>query len=177
MRNDKSGKSGKSTMNERMSCSGPSSADCVTKRRIELQSWHEKLRIHRRKNKSRLKKWESAESFDEKYFWQIFIQIYVIFYGSLFPSLSAVRPRRRSLEGKRRKSYTKKREKKRDLCAVIICFFHHSSCTWRGRHFGSCEQDKVAAAVARFLCGQGDFDWFYVNASWIKLQKNCSTFS
>lgn len=92
---------------------------------------------------------------------------------SLGSQTTAKEPGRKEKE----KLHKKKREKKRDLCAVIICFFHHSSCTWRGRHFGSCEQDKVAAAVARFLCGQGDFDWFYVNASWIKLQKNCSTFS
>lgn len=76
---------------------------------------------------------------DEKYFWQIFIQIYVIFYGSFCPKperekrrgtpVSRPGRRRQAERGREKKSYTKKQ--KRDLCAVIICFFLHSSCTWR----------------------------------------------
>lgn len=47
------------------------------------KKWKENIR----EKQKQIKKKNSEKIFgDEKYFWQIFIQIYVIFYGSWFPS-------------------------------------------------------------------------------------------
>lgn len=85
-----------------------------------------------------------------------FLFKFMLFFMAPCSPLSAVRPRRRSLEGKRRKSYTKKREKKekRFMCRhnlLFSSFFMHVEGTafWLMRARQSCCRRRLVLMRAR----------------------------